>query len=204
MFALLAALAMVTPGALQAQTAYSGGAFALGMRSTLNIFPADGAVGFGSGGQFKIGVSRRVNTEFFADLIHSSRDNYFYRKDYHIGWSVQFALPRDGFGVKKFTPYVLAGQCFDYTNANVTWPGPNDHAEAFSAAAQTGLGLSHFFGERLEGTLQAQYMIHLTRDIHLEDEGVIEPQIHSEKGADFAGHALFTLSLNYYFLDFKK
>ena len=190
---------------LHAQSYYSGGTFALGMRSTFNIFPDDGAMGFGSGGQFKIGVSPRVNTEWFADIIHSSKDDHYYRNDYHIGWSVQFALAKDGFGAQRFTPYVLAGQCFDLTQAHLALDSvPLQTEQAGSAACQVGAGMSAFLNDRLEATLQAQYMLHLTRDVHLEEEAGALPVLHSEKGVDFAGHALFTLSMNYYLFDLKR
>lgn len=204
MLAFLVAI-FLGPQAASAQRNYSGGALALGMRSTMNIFPDDGAMGFGSGGQFKIGVSKRVNTEWFADIIHSSKNDYYYRNDYHIGWSVQFALAKKGFAENRFTPYVLAGQCFDLTRATLDLgPFAKTTEKAGSAACQVGTGVSAFLNDRLETTLQAQYMLHLTRDVHLEEPEGLLPQLHSEKGVDFAGHALFTLSLNYYFADLKK
>jgi hypothetical protein len=203
LFLLLLPILLVTQA--QAQSYYSGGAFALGMRSTFNVFPDDGAMGFGSGGQFKIGVTPRVNTEWFADIIHSSKDQMYYRNDYHIGWSVQFALAKEGFGAQRFTPYVLAGQCFDLTQAYLDLDTlPLQTEKAGSAACQAGAGISAFLNDRLEATLQAQYMLHLTKDVHLEEEEGALPFLHTEKGVDFAGHALFTLSMNYYLFDLKR
>lgn len=194
---------------LQAQAGgYSGGAFALGIRSTANKFLDDHVnLGIGAGGQFKFGISDRVNTEWFADYINSSIGDYGFRRDYHIGWSVQFAMNKEGFGrVGKITPYILGGQCFDLTTVGIRTK--ENVGPIFSAAAQIGAGGSWFVTEPFEITLQAQYMMHISKDVHIEGSGdtwwTDPPEVHVENGANFLGHLLFTLSANYYFLDFSK
>lgn len=182
---------------------YSGGAFALGMRSTANVFTADEARGLGTGGQFKIGVTKHINTEWFADLIESRIRETGYRRDYHIGWSVQFALGGEGFGeVGKVRPYILGGQCFDLTQIGIREVTESD--PIFSAAAQLGAGASFFPIDPLELTFQGQWMAHLTKDAHIEWDGPSGPGIHVEDGINFEGHLLLTLAANFYFADFKK
>jgi len=182
---------------------YSGGAVAIGMRSTANVFTADGASGLGAGGQFKIGISKRVNTQWFLDYISSRIEETGYRKDYHIGWSVQFGLGGEGFGeAGKVRPYILAGQCFDLTKVGIQ--NNTESPLIFSAAAQAGAGISWFPVSPLELTLQGQWMAHLTKDVHIDWDAPTGPQIHEEKGANFEGHLLFTLAANLYFADLVK
>ncbi len=187
---------LLFPLLLSAQE-YSSGSFALGIRNTLNIFPHNEAIGIGAGGQFKIGFSDRVNTEWFLDYITSDAGTNAFRQDYHIGWSVQFVFPKTGFGGSKPVPYLLGGQCFDLTRAGIR--GGETTPLIFSAAAQAGLGLSQFIGEKFELTFQTQYMVHLTKDIHIDESGAGEIQVN--RGANFEGHLLLTFSANFYFLD---
>ena len=90
------------------------GDFSLGIRSTTSFFDNtnSGLPGIGTGGDFRIRLSDRVNTDWFADYIMSTT-NYLKRNDFHIGWSVMF-YPFN-YANKGFKPYVLAGHCFDYS-----------------------------------------------------------------------------------------
>jgi hypothetical protein len=178
---------------------YRAGSFGLGIRTTGNYFLDNDLFGLGAGGQFKIGFSPRVNTEWFLDYIQSSNQNNGFRRDYHIGWSVQFALPKDGFGSRRVTPYVLGGQCFDLTE--VGYSGHFKSPLIFSAAAQVGAGISTFIQPRLELNVQAQYMVHLSKDVHLEEHPEENGyHYHIEPGLNFQGHLLLNASLNFYFL----
>ena len=179
---------------------YRSGAFALGLRTTGNMFTDDGMRGLGAGGEFKLGISNRVNTEWFWDYIASRGENTSFRNDNHIGWSVQFALPKSGFNAGQFTPYILGGQCFDLTQVG-QWDGPKS-PWVFSAAAQAGLGLSRFVGSRMELNLQLQYMIHLGKHLHLDPDDVSGYTI--ARGADFKGHLLGNFSMNFYLFHLWK
>ena len=64
-----------------------GGVLSFGVHSTVNAFN-DGVwknVGVGSGGQFNIHASNRVNTAWFFDYISGGVGGYANRTDYHIG-----------------------------------------------------------------------------------------------------------------------
>ena len=179
---------------------YGGGSFGLGIRSTFNYFLEDGMTGLGAGGQWKLGFTDRVNTEWFFDYITSHSDELgAARDDYHIGWSVQFAFKKDGFGGTGLTPYVLGGQCFDLTRVETA----TDRTPLnFSAAVQAGLGASWFVHPRVEFTGQAQYMVHLGKDVHAETDDHGHSHIHESNGFSFLGHGLLTFSCNVYFLKF--
>ena len=175
---------------------YRTGAFALGLRTTGNYFLDNEMQGLGAGGQFKVGFTPRVNTEWFLDYIQSRGEHGAYRQDYHIGWSVLFGLSKEGFGSKGVTPYVLGGQCFDLTRAGFTNGGRSPLV--FSAAVQAGAGVSAFISPRLELNLQAQYMVHLRKDLHVEYDATTGGHFHIHRGLNFKGHLLMNLSMNFY------
>ncbi|GAB4248842.1 MAG: hypothetical protein Kow0079_01180 [Vicingaceae bacterium] len=175
----------------QDNTQTEKGMLSLGGRTTYSIFQNE--PGLGMGGQFRIRLSNRVNTEWYADYISSSFYNMAARTDYHIGWSV-FFYPFQYASSKMFQPFLEAGHCFDYTE--VTNNYTLDSKNRFSSAVQMGLG-SHFnLTEKFDVTLKSQYMIHLGTDIHVEknNEGIV---IEKHEGSSLEGHLLITISLNY-------
>lgn len=177
------------------------GRFGFGVRNSVNYFTGNSSLGLGAGGQFKIAFSPKVNSEFFLDYISSNVHDYAWRKDYHIGWAVQFALGGEfGQGIR---PYVMGGQCFDLTRAGI--PFREEVGPVFSAAVQLGGGASYFISPNFEMNLQLQYMAHLTKEVEIiaPEEGVL-PSVEIEKGAHFDGHLLTTLSFNFYFLSLWK
>ena len=182
----------------------NAGEFELGVRNTLSTFGSTGSTGYGFGGQFRIRLSNRINTEWFADYFTENIDNLAVRNDYHIGWSVMFYPfnPEN----KKVVPYILAGHCFDYTKISPNYnplsiEEPED-ASRLSSATQVGLGTHFYLTNNFNLSLSSQYMIHLGNDIHAEvhnENGYDE--IHIEEPHDgslsLEGHILFTVSLNY-------
>ena len=100
-----------------------GGQFSLGMRNTLSVFTDAQSVGMGSGGGFRIRLSKLINTEWFADYISTDIQGLGYRRDAHIGWSVLFYLSKNPLTAGKVTAYILAGHCFDYTEVYSVYPG---------------------------------------------------------------------------------
>ncbi|HEY1040891.1 MAG TPA: hypothetical protein VGF30_15860, partial [Bacteroidia bacterium] len=91
---------------LGAQT--ESGQFSLGVRNTTSLFTDAGSPGTGFGGQFRIRMGKRVNTDWFADYLTTDLDGLGYRRDGHIGWSVLFYLGKDPLRPKKLSPFVAA------------------------------------------------------------------------------------------------
>lgn len=179
------------------------GQLQLGMRSTLSAFSDDGYMGTGVGGQFRLRFGKKLNTEWFADYLTTNIGGVAHRQDGHIGWSVMF-YPFSGNTTKgHFTPYILAGHCFDYTKVSQT--GINGiSVERWSSAVQGGLGTHYNLTDRCDISASAQYMMHLGKDIHTEISPVLEgpPTVLIEEGeVGIEGHLLFTLSLNVYVAD---
>lgn len=185
---------------LPAADTYAG-EFQLGLRSTASLFGSDGYFGTGVGGQFRIGLGSRINTEWFADLITSNLGNAGRRTDGHIGWSVMFYLKKER--TMRFNPYILAGHCFDYTKITAfSSPYSNleeESGERWSSAVQMGAGTHCRLTPRFDVSLSAQYMLHLGNDIHAHVETDSYPtlEIEEHEGAGLEGHLLVTFSVNY-------
>lgn len=177
--------------------AYAGGrAVTVGVRSAFSFFN-DGSwndVGQGTGGQVRVQLSDRVNTDWYFDFLSGTIGKYGHRKDLHIGWSVLY-YPLDPATTHHVKPFILAGHCFDnaqqFSNADA-----NIRAERWSSAVQAGVGTHLLVGTRSDVSLVAQYMIHLGTDIHAHDEsGVVS--FEKEPGVSLEGHLLVHVSYNY-------
>jgi hypothetical protein len=177
------------------------GLFSLGARNTFSFFDHHGgSMGIGAGGQFRIQISDRINTEWYLDYLTSQRENIIGRKDLHIGWSVfYYYLKNNSSSDKLIQPFFEAGHCFDHTFVNEI--GTDNYAERWSSAVQMGTGVSFNISPRFDLTSKVQYMIHLGSDISTDivDDGHNHTHvaIQENKGVDLEGHLLLTFSLNY-------
>jgi len=179
----------------------SKGLFSLGGRSTFSFFDHHGgSMGTGAGGQFRIQLSERINTEWYLDYLSSQKDNVIGRKDLHIGWSVfYYYLKNNSSAEKIIQPFFEIGHCFDHTFVNEI--GTDNFAERWSSAVQLGTGVSLNISPRFDITGKAQYMIHLgsniTTEIESDGHNHSHVNISEQKGVDLEGHLLCTISLNY-------
>ena len=172
----------------------AAGNFSLGARSTFNFFNEGAAneLGLGTGGQFRMQLNDRINTEWYADFIQTNIQNQVSRTDYHIGWSVFYYLLKNQ--PQFIQPFVEAGHCFDYTN--VRRYSDSESLQRWSAAVQMGSGTHFNLSDRFDFTLKAQYMIHIGSDIHTHlEDGILH--LEEKKGTDLEGHLLVTASVNY-------
>lgn len=173
------------------------GHFSLGMRNTISAFTDAGATGFGYGGQFRIRVLQRVNTDWYADYITTDIAGLARRSDAHIGWSV-LAYPLNAELKKgKITPYILAGHCFDHTKVSVNNFSRSE--EKWSSAVQAGLGAHYNVTDRMDISLTAQYMMHIGEKVRVEIQNNGDEQIvviDKIKTSGVEGHLLINLSLN--------
>jgi hypothetical protein len=182
-------------GITHAGFSQKAGEIQVGIRSTTSLFSHDADFGSGIGGQFRIGLFDRMNTEWFADYITSDIGGLGKRTDGHVGWSVMFyPLP-----VKErfIQPYILMGHCFDYTHIEIFETG--DTQEKWSSAFQTGIGTHFNLSKRTDLSLSAQYMGHLGPDLHVEHDRTDEGQIHiisDPENRTLEGHLLITASFN--------
>lgn len=187
------------------------GQFSLGMRNTLSAFGNNGYPGLGYGGQFRIRLGRKLNTEWYADWITTDIGGLGKREDGHIGWSVMFYPLNQSPEKAKLSPYLLAGHCFDYTKVSTNWTRfIPDSKHRLSTAVQMGLGANYLIGDRTDISLSAQYMSHLGSEIETEkkvsettgEEYLLINEAYS--GLTLEGHLLVTLSVNVMIADFRK
>ena len=173
------------------------GYFQFGVRNTVSAFSDAGANGFGYGGQFRIRISKQLNTDWFGDYITTDIAGIARRIDEHIGWSV-LAYPFNSETTKgKLTPYILAGHCFDYTK--VSKNGSNFSKDRWSSAVQAGLGMHYNITDKMDVSLTGQYMMHLGYEINttvFEVDGKKNILIEKNKIKGIEGHLLINLSLN--------
>lgn len=182
-------------------TLRGAGDFSIGVRTTVSTFTDVGSTGMGSGGEFRIRISKHLNTEWFGDYLTTDIQGLGFRRDAHIGWSVLFYLNKNPLKVKTITPYFIAGHCFDYTRvysmSSVVSP-----QERWSSAVQGGFGVHYNFTSRFDLSFLSQYMLHLGTDV---ESNIVQDattggnylQITKKQGALLEGHLLFTVSANY-------
>lgn len=177
------------------------GNVSIGLRSTLSLFDhdADAKIGYGAGGQFRVQILDRLNTEWFLDYLQQDLGNIAYRKDIHIGWSLMFYpwLLKDKTKLQVIKPYFVAGHCFDWSELTI-----KDYRKIserkFGSAIQFGIGTHINISKRLDFTVLSQYMIHLGKDIQLSyDETNHTHSISKENHTDAYGHLLITMGVNY-------
>ncbi len=189
-------LSLFLPGLIFAQLPTKG-MFSLGVRSTYNSFSHDGN-GLGAGGHFRIQLTDRINTEWFADYI-SVGDQNISSNYAHIGWSVMFYPIKDQTFPKRIQPYISAGHCFDY-NKKIEVSNPENSRDRWGSAVQAGIGFHINLTERFDLSVSSLYMIHLTPEIEAHahsNYGVTEVEFHDHSHSGLEGHLLTTLSINY-------
>ncbi len=170
------------------------GQLSIGTRNTISFFNDDEGIGKGIGGQFRVRLSRRLNSEWFFDYINSRNQRYTSRNDYHIGWSILFYTSKMQ-GKQLLEPYFIVGHCFDYSQVKAQ-ADPSNAASRLSMATQGGAGTHLRFHPRFDCSLAAQYMLHFGKELEtrIENEAVF---IEKKSFTHPHGHLLFTLSFNY-------
>lgn len=181
----------------------------LGVRNTLSLFENDGHTGTGFGGQFRLWLGEKLNTEWFTDYIKTDIGGLGNRNTIHVGWSVMF-YPLEA--NTTLSPYFVAGHCFDYAKITI-YDGVNTSKERKSSAIQLGIGNSFRLSKRMDISLSAQYMMHIGDDIHttvttvngkeqLTFNAHDDEHNHSHTGGlATEGHILVTASINFKLID---
>ncbi len=170
------------------------GTYSLGTRNTISAFNDDAAIGLGIGGQFRIQLGQKLNSEWYLDYITSETD-VTKRNDYHIGWSLMFYSKNNNSFNKTLQPYLLVGHCFDYSKVfeknNIS-----NSANRLSMATQAGIGTHINFSDKFNCSISSQYMLHFGKEIQTFMQGS-KVFISKNDFSSVEGHLLFTLSFNY-------
>lgn len=170
------------------------GQVSIGTRNTFSFFNDDEGMGKGIGGQFRIRLGRRLNSEWFFDYINSRNQVYTSRNDYHIGWSLLFYISQSS-EKQLLQPYFIAGHCFDFSKIQAQADKSNA-ASRLSMATQAGAGTHIRIQPRFDCSLAAQYMLHFGKELstRIENEEIL---IEKKSFTHPHGHLLFTISFNY-------
>lgn len=178
----------------QQKEKFSIGTYSLGTRNAVSAFNDDAAIGLGIGGQFRVQLGQKLNSEWFLDYITSETD-FTKRNDYHIGWSLMFYNKNNFSFNKTLQPYLLVGHCFDYSKVfeknNIS-----NSAHRLSMATQAGIGTHINFSNNFDCSISSQYMLHFGKEISTNIQGS-KVFISKNDYSSVEGHLLFTLSFNY-------
>jgi hypothetical protein len=177
------------------------GVFSLGVRNDYNMFTdAPKSFGAGLGASARMQLLNRLNTEWFADYVQSSLyAGKAHRTDVHIGWNVMFYLIDPKGFKRKFTPFIAAGHCFDYTRIGLNSENSQTKAKA-SSAVQMSVGCHYNITDHFDISLATLYDLHLGNDVDSELNPDGSVSIREYKGAGFEGHIMVILSAHYKFL----
>lgn len=176
------------------------GVFSLGARSSIGLVN-DGAwqkPAFGTGGQFRLKFGDRVNTEWFADYLTGDLENFGWRTDVHIGWSVMYYLLKNP--IPMIQPYILAGHCFEYLKFSDNTDASN-FAERWSSSVQGGIGTHFNLTPRFDLSLTVQYMVHFGTKITYVENETYHKIFKQVSGYGIQDHVLLNLSVNYKIAD---
>jgi len=168
--------------------------FSYGVRSTVSTFDGDGT-GIGAGGQCRIRINDKINTDWFGDYISINVLNKVRSEYFHIGWSVLYYPFKQAQYPRLLQPYILAGHCFDY-NKKTEMADPTNSKSRWGSAVQAGLGTHFNLTSKFDISLTCQYMIHLTNELDEEIAGN-KVTILEQGGNILQGHLLTTVSFNY-------
>lgn len=171
------------------------GTFSLGTRNTVSIFNDDNAIGKGIGGQFRIQLGKRLNSEWYFDYITSKNGDATFRNDYHIGWSVMLYPKNNSQFDRLLQPYIIAGHCFDFSKVTAQNNSSN-FADRLSMATQAGIGTHINITQRLDCSLSGQFMLHFGKEIETTKKGD-DVIIKKKKYSQPHGHLLLSVSFNY-------
>lgn len=175
----------------------SGGLFSLGVRSSLGFVYENqwNRIAFGSGGQFRLRFSEKVNSDWFIDFLQGDLEDFGKRTDVHIGWSVLY-YP---FEKQRFIqPYILAGHCFELLRIEEN-TNPDNFVTRKSASVQAGAGIHLNISPRADISLVGQYMMHFGTEINV----LQNPDLVFTKpgGISLQDHFLLHISINYQLID---
>ncbi len=175
-----------------------GGNFSLGIRNTISAFSHGSIKEFSSGvgAHCRLQLLDRINTEWYADVLPTNLRNKANRMDYHIGWSVMYYLINTKEFTRKFTPYIVAGHCFDLTRIKINGEG-GEAKKRLSSAVQAGIGCHYNVTPTFDISLATQYMLHLGKELHAHEGDDGQMYIEEHKNAGWEGHLLISISVNY-------
>ncbi len=185
---------------LQTKNPYSGD-FQFGIRGTLNPFLKNAASWISYGAQMKIKISRRINTEWFADYFPATIKWAAERRDIRMGSAIQYYPLHEIYTGKECTPYFSIGPTSTYTRISVRDYGSQQwEAKRWSFGVIAGMGMLLNISKKLNFGFVTQYCSQLTTEFKfvntVSDEHNFPVRLPDTK-IGYEGQLLFCMSVNY-------
>ena len=184
---------------------YSGD-LQFGLRGTLNPFVKNATSWIGYGAQMRIKISRRVNTEWFADYFPATIKWSGERRDIRIGSSIEYYLLHEIYTGKECTPYFSIGPTSTYTQINSrSFNAESWGAKRWSFGVIAGLGLLLNVGKKLNFGFVTQYCAQVATGFKFQNTTISDVSDSratlSDTKVSYEGQLLFCMSVNYTLCD---
>jgi len=180
------------------------GYFSITQRTSISLWGLNEwrLTGLGKGTAFRIQLTKRLNTEWYGDVIKTEYKGKVVRRDRHLTNSLMFYLREpDTSKLQIFRPFISASIfCLDFTRLDEVKPGGQSMSR-FSFSQQFGIGSHFFFTDRADISIYMQYYNHLGNDVHIDDRnGHIHLEAVKER-ISLEGHMFMVFSVGYRFGD---
>jgi hypothetical protein len=181
------------------------GYFSITQRNSVSLWGLNQwrLTGLGKGTAFRIRLTKRLNSEWYGDVIKTQYKGKVVRRDRHLTNSLMFYLRKpDTNKLQIFRPFISASIfCFDFTRVDEVKPG-GQSLSRFSLSQQFGLGTHFFITDRADISIYAQYYNHLGNDIHIDEhpDGSIH-LVEVRERISLEGHMFLVFSVGYRFAD---
>lgn len=203
---LIAIFCLATVNGQEKKGSEQSGYFSITFRSSVSLWSLNQWTlnGLGKGTAFRLQISKRLNSEWYGDMIKTHYKDKVYRWDRHLTNTLMYYFRDLDELEHKFHPFISASVfCLDITEvAEVKPDGTGQLLRRFSFSQQLGLGAHYYLTERADISFYAQYYAHLGNDIHVEEHPDGTIHIQEEKGRiSLEGHLFFVISVGYRLTD---
>ncbi len=184
----------------QIKNPYSGD-LQFGLRGTLNPFLKNAVSWISYGAQLRIKVSRRINTEWFADYFPAIIKWSAERRDIRIGSSIQYYPIHEIYTGKECTPYFSIGPTSTYTKITASnFDAKRQEATRWSFGIIAGMGMLLHITKKLDLGFVTQYCAQIGTQFKLSQPQISEVRSFSVPlpgKPGYEGQLLFCMSVNY-------
>lgn len=186
---------------VQTKNPYSGD-LQFGLRGTLNPFIKNASSWIGYGAQMRIKISRRINTEWFADYFPATIKWSGERRDIRIGSAIEYYPLHEIYTGKECTPYFSIGPTSTYTQLNSrTFNAESWEAKRWSFGVIAGMGMLLNVGKKLNFGFVTQYCSQVATELKFNKKYVGDAKSLPTKIPDtkvsYEGQLLLCMSVNY-------
>lgn len=185
----------------QTKNPYSGD-LQFGIRGTLNPFIKKAESWIGYGAQMRVKISRRINTEWFADYFPATIKWSGERRDIRIGSAIEYYPLHEIYTGKECTPYFSIGPTSTYTQlSSRPFNAESWEAKRWSFGVIAGMGMLVNVGKKLNFGFVTQYCSQMATELkfgknYVGDSDNLPTKIHDAK-ISYEGQLLLCMSVNY-------